>query len=80
MLRFLGYKVELAAVGCCQRPRISHGFLRLAKTEGEETAKALDQLIQNGSTIVVCEPSCASGAITSTVNISSNAQLPAPTW
>lgn len=63
LLSSLGYKVELAAVGCCQRPRISHGFLRLAKTEGEQTARALDQFIQNGSTIVMCEPSCASALV-----------------
>lgn len=63
LLSSCGYKVELAAVGCCQRPRISHGFLRLAKAEGMQTAKALDKLIQEGAKIVVCEPSCASALV-----------------
>ncbi len=63
LLSSCGYKVELAAVGCCQRPRISHGFLRLAKAEGEKTAKGLDELLQGGAKIVVCEPSCASALI-----------------
>ncbi len=75
LLSSLGYKVELAAVGCCQRPRISHGFLRLAKTEGEKTARTLDKLIQNGSTIVVCEPSCASALVDDLPDLMSDQEL-----
>ncbi|MBX2874641.1 MAG: FAD-binding protein [Saprospiraceae bacterium] len=63
LLSSCGYKVELAAVGCCQRPRISHGFLRLAKSEGGKTAQALAELMQEGTKIVVCEPSCASALV-----------------
>src|SRR5690606_13687609 len=34
LLHSCGYHVVLAHTGCCQRPRISHGFLRDAKEEG----------------------------------------------
>lgn len=60
LLQACGYEVELANVGCCQRPRISHGFLREAKQEGTKTARRLDAYLQNGLPVLVCEPSCAS--------------------
>lgn len=60
LLEGLGYEVILANVGCCQRPKISHGFLRDAKKEGTKTAQKLDAFFQKGLTVVVCEPSCAS--------------------
>jgi FAD/FMN-containing dehydrogenase/Fe-S oxidoreductase len=60
LLNSCGYEVILANVGCCQRPRISHGFLRDAKEEGTKTAEALRKFIDDGLKIVVCEPSCAS--------------------
>ena len=60
LLQTLGYEVILANVGCCQRPKISHGFLRAAKKEGTKTVQNLDQYFQQGLTVVVCEPSCAS--------------------
>lgn len=60
LLNSCGYEVILANVGCCQRPRISHGFLREAKEEGTKTAQALKKYIDEGLSIVVCEPSCAS--------------------
>lgn len=63
LLDACGYDVQVASVGCCQRPRISHGFLRLAKQEGTQTAIQLDEYIQAGSKIVVCEPSCASALV-----------------
>lgn len=59
-LKRQGYEVVLAEVGCCQRPRLSGGFLRLAQKEGTRTAIRLDQFLQTGQQIVVCEPSCAS--------------------
>lgn len=55
-----GYDVLLATVGCCQRPRISGGFLRLAKKDGEQMALKLDEYLARGRKVVVCEPSCAS--------------------
>ena len=60
LLQGCGYEVILAHVGCCQRPLISHGFLNQAKAEGTKVAKRLDEFIQQGLPILVCEPSCAS--------------------
>lgn len=60
LLESCGYSVTLAEAGCCQRPRISHGFLRDAKAAGEKTLRNLDKFIQQGLTIVVCEPGCCS--------------------
>ncbi|MDA0194419.1 MAG: FAD-binding protein [Bacteroidetes bacterium] len=61
LLRSCGYEVILANVGCCQRPKISHGFLRDAKKEGTKTALGLKPYLDEGLKVVVCEPSCASG-------------------
>ena len=60
LLNECGYEVILANVGCCQRPKISHGFLREAKEEGTKTVAGLRKYIDQGLTVVVCEPSCAS--------------------
>lgn len=60
LLNSCGYEVILANVGCCQRPGISHGFLREAKQEGTKTVDRLKKYLDEGLTIVVCEPSCAS--------------------
>jgi FAD/FMN-containing dehydrogenase/Fe-S oxidoreductase len=60
LLTSCGYEVILANVGCCQRPRISHGFLREAKEEGTKTVERLRGYLEQGLTVVVCEPSCAS--------------------
>ena len=60
LLNGCGYEVILANVGCCQRPKISHGFLRDAKEGGAKTMAGLKPYLDAGLTIVVCEPSCAS--------------------
>lgn len=60
LLNACGYEVILANVGCCQRPKISHGFLREAKKEGTKTVERLKEFLNQGLTIVVCEPGCAS--------------------
>lgn len=60
LLESCGYSVLLADVGCCQRTRISHGFLRQAKNDGLQTLRKLESLVEQGIPIVVCEPSCAS--------------------
>jgi len=60
LLESCGYEVILANAGCCQRPKISHGFLRDAKVAGEKTLRNLDKFIHQGLQIVVCEPGCAS--------------------
>ena len=60
LLESCGYEVVLARAGCCQRARISHGFLRQARRAGEKTMRRLDEHIRRGMQVVVCEPSCAS--------------------
>ncbi len=60
LLNSCGYEVILANVGCCQRPKISHGFLKDARTDGTRTAQGLQRYFDQGLTVVVCEPSCAS--------------------
>ncbi|MFH1681403.1 MAG: FAD-linked oxidase C-terminal domain-containing protein [Candidatus Eisenbacteria bacterium] len=60
LLESCGYEVILARAGCCQRPRLSHGFLREAKRDGEKTLRRLDCFIRDGLPVVVCEPGCAS--------------------
>jgi Fe-S oxidoreductase len=60
LLNSCGYEVILANVGCCQRPKISHGFLRDAKKGGAKTIERLKKYLDQGLTIVVCEPGCTS--------------------
>ncbi|MEQ9441852.1 MAG: FAD-linked oxidase C-terminal domain-containing protein [Cyclobacteriaceae bacterium] len=60
LLTACGYEVLLAEVGCCQRPKISHGFLREAKKEGLKTVQHLDTYLTQEIPVVVCEPSCTS--------------------
>ncbi|MBP6235284.1 MAG: FAD-binding protein [Saprospiraceae bacterium] len=63
LLTDCGYEVLLASVGCCQRPRISNGFLKEAKREGTKVADKLIPYINKGIKVVVCEPSCTSALI-----------------
>ncbi|RMF31522.1 MAG: hypothetical protein D6765_01625 [Bacteroidetes bacterium] len=60
LLEACGFEVLVADVGCCQRPRLSHGFLHQAKKDGTRTAQALDTYLQQELPVLVCEPSCAS--------------------
>lgn len=60
LLTSCGYEVILANVGCCQRPKISHGFLKEAKEQGQKTLDRLKVYLSKGLKVVVCEPSCAS--------------------
>jgi len=60
LLEDCGYQVSVAAVGCCQRPAISHGFIREAQKAGALVAEKLDAYMKQGIPVVVCEPSCAS--------------------
>ncbi len=63
LLESFGYQVTIARAGCCQRPRISHGFLREAREDGGITMKALDRFARRGWPIVTCEPGCASALV-----------------
>jgi len=60
LLHNLGVEVQAIRPGCCQRPRISHGFLDRAKIDGEQTLRALDAYIMQGFDVAVLEPSCFS--------------------
>lgn len=60
LLEGLGYDVQLAKAGCCQRPAISKGMLDIARERGAATMEALDVYARQGLPIVVLEPSCAS--------------------
>lgn len=55
-----GYEVVPISIGCCQRPRISQGFLKAAKRDGTSLANELLPYLNKGMKIVVCEPSCTS--------------------
>jgi len=63
LLESCGYEVIAAKAGCCQRPKISHGFLKEARKKGEKTLRNLDRFIQQGLKVVVCEPSCCSAMV-----------------
>ena len=56
LIQALGFDVDLLE-GCCQRPRISHGFLRLAAEEGEQVCRTVATY---PNPVLVCEPGCAS--------------------
>ena len=60
LLHDCGFEVLVADVGCCQRPRISHGFLKIAKVNGTKTVLNLEKYLRQDLKIVVCEPSCFS--------------------
>ena len=60
ILEALGQKVLLLDAGCCQRPRISHGFLREAKEKVMPGLEKLKPWLKKDIPIGVIEPSCAS--------------------
>ncbi|NND33082.1 MAG: FAD-binding protein [Saprospiraceae bacterium] len=60
LLTKIGIAVEMADVGCCQRPKISNGFLRSAQEHGATVARNLHEIMARNIKVVVCEPSCAS--------------------
>ncbi|MCI0697471.1 FAD-binding protein [candidate division KSB1 bacterium] len=60
VLETLGYRVILANAGCCMRPAISNGLLRLALPRAEVIIENLHKFVMQGYKIVGCEPSCVS--------------------
>ena len=60
VLEKLGQKVMLLDAGCCQRPRISHGFLREAATKVKPGIQKILPWLQKGVPMAVLEPGCAS--------------------
>ena len=65
LLEFCGYRVDLANVGCCQRPAISKGMLDHAQRRGTETMRRLATRLDSGAyqALLVLEPSCASSLV-----------------
>ncbi len=60
LLQQCGYEVILLDKGCCQRPRISNGFLNAAKRDGTKLLESWASLMDRDIPIVACEPSCVS--------------------
>jgi Fe-S oxidoreductase len=60
VLEALGYHVMLANAGCCMRPAISNGLLRMALPRAEALVENLHKWVAQGYKIVGCEPSCVS--------------------
>lgn len=60
LLEHLGKRVMLLDAGCCQRPRISHGFLREAKEKIQPGLNKLLPWLSKKIPIAVLEPGCAS--------------------
>ena len=75
LLESCGYKVTLARAGCCQRARISYGFLKDARVDGERTLRNLSKYIRDGLKVVVCEPSCYSALTQDLPNLIEDEQL-----
>lgn len=63
LLRACGYSVEVVNPGCCQRPAISKGLVRLAKHDGEQTLMSLARDPYKDLPILFIEPSCASAIV-----------------
>ena len=77
LLDHLGFEVLLAEVGCCQRPGISHGFLREARPKATAVFKQLQAFSNQSIPIVVCEPSCSSALLDDIPDLMSDSNLSA---
>jgi FAD/FMN-containing dehydrogenase/Fe-S oxidoreductase len=75
LLEGCGYDVRLARAGCCQRPRLSKGLVRLAKRDGTRTLQNLDRFAQQGWPILCLEPSCASALADDLPDLIDDAEL-----
>lgn len=60
LLEHLGQRVLLLNPGCCQRPRISHGFLKEAQEHLQPALEKLKPWLSREIPIAVLEPGCAS--------------------
>jgi FAD/FMN-containing dehydrogenase/Fe-S oxidoreductase len=58
LLNKCGYEVILINPGCCQRPLISNGFLKEAKTNFSSMIKNLSPYLNQNLPILMVEPSC----------------------
>ena len=75
LLEDCGYTVQLADVGCCQRPALSQGLLRESKHKGSQTLRALDEFAGDEVPILVLEPSCASALVDDLVDLADDEAL-----
>ncbi|MEO6131744.1 MAG: FAD-binding and (Fe-S)-binding domain-containing protein [Saprospiraceae bacterium] len=60
LLEALGQRVMLLDAGCCQRPRISHGFLKEAVQKIKPALEKIRPWLNKNIPIGVLEPGCAS--------------------
>ncbi|HMQ08640.1 MAG TPA: FAD-linked oxidase C-terminal domain-containing protein [Saprospiraceae bacterium] len=60
LLRECGYHIVLLDKGCCQRPKISNGFLASARKEGIGAIHSMKTYFDQDIPVVACEPSCIS--------------------
>jgi len=60
LLEGIGVKVRILDAGCCQRPRISHGFLREAAELTRPVIAMVLPWLEKGIPVFVLEPGCAS--------------------
>src|SRR5205823_9136369 len=58
VLEAAGYRVDLCQRACCGRPMISKGFPDAARRNAEFNIANLHRFIEDGYSIVGCEPSC----------------------
>ncbi len=63
LLNKCGFEVIVADIGCCQRPKISNGFLKEAKKHLEPLSLKLLDYINQGLKIITVEPSCTTALI-----------------
>lgn len=75
LLEGCGYEVIVANAGCCQRPRLSKGLVRDAKSHGGRTMANLDVYAKQGLPILCLEPSCASALTDDLPDLIDDAQL-----
>src|SRR5947207_12396128 len=58
LLEAAGYEVRLAQRKCCGRPMISKGLAKAARENAEFNVSRLYSFVEEGYSIVGCEPSC----------------------
>ena len=58
LLEAAGYEVQLANRKCCGRPMISKGLAEAARENASHNVRELHTFVENGYSIVGCEPSC----------------------
>jgi Fe-S oxidoreductase len=58
ILETAGYEVRIAERKCCGRPMISKGFAEAAREVADFNVRQLHPFVEDGYTVVGCEPSC----------------------